>query len=146
MGKPWVILEKLASQKVTEVNRSLNQINLRLAALEQRRSQILVLIAQNKDRLNGKKQSCSMAEVQVVTVFLRNLGAALRGTEQEISEVQEEKERLRLDLTEKLKEKNKMTSLMEREVKKESERLELIGQKQSDEAGIRAHNLKKASG
>ena len=38
MGKPWVILEKLASQKVTEVNRSLNQINLRLAALEQRRS------------------------------------------------------------------------------------------------------------
>ena len=87
MGKPWTILEKLASIKLMELNRSLNEVDARLRALEARRSQILGLVAQNRERLSGKNSSCSMGEVQVITVFLRNLGAALHGTDQEISEV-----------------------------------------------------------
>jgi flagellar biosynthesis chaperone FliJ len=144
MGKPWTILEKLASIKLMELNRSLNEVDARLRALEARRSQILGLVAQNRERLSGKNSSCSMGEVQVITVFLRNLGAALHGTDQEISELEQEKGRISKEFQEKLKEKNKMASLMEREVKKETQKLEIADQKRMNEAGIKIHNLKNA--
>ena len=85
-----------------------------------------------------------MGEVQVITVFLRNLGAALHGTDQEISELEQEKGRISKEFQEKLKEKNKMASLMEREVKKETQKLEIADQKRMNEAGIKIHNLKNA--
>ena len=144
MGKPWTILEKLASIKLMELNRSLNEVDARLRALEALRSQILGLVAQNRERLSWKNSSCSMGEVQVITVFLMNLGAALHGTDQEISEVEQEKGRISKEFQEKLKEKNKMASLMEREVKKETQKLEIADQKRMNEAGIKIHNLKNA--
>ena len=85
-----------------------------------------------------------MVEVQVITVFLRNLGAALHGTDQEISELEQEKGRISKEFQEKLKEKNKMASLMEREVKKETQKLEIADKKRMNEAGIKIHNLKNA--
>ena len=80
----------------------------------------------------------------MITVFLRNLGAALHGTDQEISDVEQEKGRILKEFQEKLKEKNKMASLMEREVKKETQKLEIADQKRMNEAGIKIHNLKNA--
>jgi flagellar export protein FliJ len=143
MKKPWGVMEKLATKRLTELRGSVNKVEAKLADLEARKAQILVLVAQNSERLSGKGQACSMGEVQVVTVFLRNLGLALQGTQLEISALEEEREHLKSQVHEKFKEKKKMSSLIEREEKLEKRKLAHREERELNAAGIQAFLTKK---
>ena len=96
MSRAWKVLGRLAGTKVQEQQQELQKINLALAQLEQRKTQILMLIAENQARLAEKRLGCSMNEIQVITRFITSLGGALQGTQVEM-EIVQQKRKLALD-------------------------------------------------
>ncbi len=142
MTKPWRVLGRLAETKVQERQQELQKINLVLAQLEQRKTQILLLIAENQARLAEKRFGCSMNEIQVITRFITSLGGALQGTHVEM-EIVQQKRKLAMDqLKEARKEGLKMDSLMEREETRRFKEREQKEQKVIDAAAIGLFNRK----
>lgn len=142
MTKPWRVLGRLAETKVQECQQELQKINLVLAQLEQRKTQILLLIAENQARLAEKRLGCSMNEIQVLTRFITSLGGALQGTQVEM-EIVQQKRKLAMDqLKEARKQGLKMDSLMEREETRRFKEREQREQKAIDTAAIGLFNRK----
>ena len=142
MSRAWKVLGRLAGTKVQEQQQELQKINLALAQLEQRKTQILMLIAENQARLAEKRLGCSMNEIQVITRFITSLGGALQGTQVEM-EIVQQKRKLALDkMDEARKEELKMDSLMERDETRRFKERELREQKAMDAAAIGLFNRK----
>ena len=88
MSRAWKVLGRLAETKVQEQQLELQKINVALAQLERRKTQILILIAENQARLAEKRTGCSMNEIQVITRFITSLGGAMQGTQVEMEIIQ----------------------------------------------------------
>jgi flagellar export protein FliJ len=142
MSRAWKVLGRLAETKVQEQQLELQKINLALAQLEQRKTQILMLIAENQARLAEKRMGCSMNEIQVITRFITSLGGAMQGTQVEM-EIVQQKRKLALDkMEEARKEELKMGSLMERDETRRLKERELKEQRAMDAAAIGLFNRK----
>ena len=142
MSRAWKVLGRLAETKVQEQQLELQKINVALAQLERRKTQILILIAENQARLAEKRTGCSMNEIQVITRFITSLGGAMQGTQVEI-EIIQQKRKLALDkLEEARKEELKMGSLMERDETRRFKERELKEQRAMDAAAIGLFNRK----
>ena len=142
MSRAWKVLGRLAETKVQEQRQELQKINLALTQLEQRKTQIMFLIAENQTRLAEKRLGCSMNEIQVVTRFITSLGGALQGTQVEMEIVQQKRNLALEKLEEARKEELKMDSLMEREETRRLKERELKEQKAMDAAAIGLFNRK----
>ena len=142
MSKAWKVLGRLAESKVEEQRQELQKINLALTQLEQRKTQIMFLIAENQARLTEKRKGCSMNEIQVITRFITSLGGALQGTQVEMEIVQQKRNLALEKLEEARKEELKMDSLMEREETRRLKERELKEQKAMDAAAIGLFNRK----
>jgi len=142
MSRAWKVLGRLAETKVQEQRQELQKINLALTQLEQRKTQIMFLIAENQTRLAEKRLGCSMNEIQVVTRFITSLGGALQGTQVEMEIVQQKRNLALEKLEEARKEGLKMDSLMEREETRRLKERELKEQKAMDAAAIGLFNRK----
>jgi flagellar export protein FliJ len=142
MSRAWKVLGRLAETKVQEQRQELQKINLALTQLEQRKTQIMFLIAENQARLAEKRRGCSMNEIQVITRFITSLGGALQGTQVEMEIVQQKRNLALEKLEEARKEELKMDSLMEREETRRLKERELKEQKAMDAAAIGMFNRK----
>ena len=142
MSRAWKVLGRLAETKVQEQRQELQKINLALTQLEQRKTQIMFLIAENQTRLAEKRLGCSMNEIQVITRFITSLGGALQGTQVEMEIVQPKRNLALEKLEEARKEGLKMDSLMEREETRRLKERELKEQKAMDAAAIGLFNRK----
>jgi flagellar export protein FliJ len=142
MSRAWKVLGRLAETKVQEQRQELQKINLALTQLEQRKTQIMFLIAENQTRLAEKRLGCSMNEIQVITRFITSLGGALQGTQVEMEIVQQKRNLALEKLEEARKEGLKMDSLMEREETRRLKERELKEQKAMDAAAIGLFNRK----
>jgi flagellar export protein FliJ len=142
MSRAWKVLGRLAETKVQEQRQELQKINLALTQLEQRKTQIMFLIAENQARLAEKRKGCSMNEIQVITRFITSLGGALQGTQVEMEIVQQKRNLALEKLEEARKEELKMDSLMEREETRRLKERELKEQKAMDAAAIGLFNRK----
>jgi len=142
MSRAWKVLGRLAETKVQEQRQELQKINLALTQLEQRKTQIMFLIAENQTRLAEKRLGCSMNEIQVITRFITSLGGALQGTQVEMEIVQQKRNLALEKLEEARKEGLKMDSLMEREETRRLKERELKEQKAMDAAAIGSFNRK----
>ncbi|MGA1471084.1 MAG: flagellar export protein FliJ [Burkholderiaceae bacterium] len=142
MSRAWKVLGRLAETKVQEQRQELQKINLALTQLEQRKTQIMFLIAENQARLAEKRKGCSMNEIQVITRFITSLGGALQGTQVEMEIVQQKRNLALEKLEEARKEELKMDSLMEREETRRLKERELKEQKAMDAAAIGMFNRK----
>ena len=142
MSRAWKVLGRLAETKVEEQRQELQKINLALTQLEQRKTQIMFLIAENQARLAEKRRGCSMNEIQVITRFITSLGGALQGTQVEMEIVQQKRNLALEKLEEARKEELKMDSLMEREETRRLKERELKEQKAMDAAAIGLFNRK----
>ena len=142
MSRAWKVLGRLAESKVQEQRQELQKINLALTQLEQRKTQIMFLIAENQARLAEKRKGCSMNEIQVITRFITSLGGALQGTQVEMEIVQQKRNLAFEKLEEARKEELKMDSLMEREETRRLKERELKEQKAMDAAAIGLFNRK----
>jgi flagellar export protein FliJ len=142
MSRAWKVLGRLAETKVQEQRQELQKINLALTQLEQRKTQIMFLIAENQARLAEKRKGCSMNEIQVITRFITSLGGALQGTQVEMEIVQQKRNLSLEKLEEARKEELKMDSLMEREETRRLKERELKEQKAMDAASIGMFNRK----
>ena len=142
MSRAWKVLGRLAETKVQEQRQELQKINLALTQLEQRKTQIMFLIAENQARLAEKRKGCSMNEIQVITRFITSLGGALQGTQVEMEIVQQKRNLALKKLEEARKEELKMDSLMEREETRRLKERELKEQKAMDAAAIGLFNRK----
>lgn len=140
MSKAWKVLGRLAENKVQKRRQELQQINQTIQQLEFRKAQILLLMSENRSRLESKKQGCSMSEIQVITRFITNLGGALRGTDQEIEIFTQKKALASKELHLATREEHKMGSLLERDVMRQEKAAQLAEQKQLDAAGIAIFN------
>ena len=140
MSRAWKVLGRLAETKVEEQRQELQKINLALTQLEQRKTQIMFLIAENQARLTEKRKGCSMNEIQVITRFITSLGGALQGTQVEMEIVQQKRNLAFEKLEEARKEELKMDSLMEREETRRLKERELKEQKAMDAAAIALFN------
>lgn len=140
MSKAWKVLGRLAENKVQKRRQELQQINQAIQQLEFRKAQILLLMSENRSRLESKKQGCSMSEIQVITRFITNLGGALRGTDQEIEIFTQKKVLASKELHLATREEQKMDSLLERDVMRQEKAAQLAEQKQLDAAGIAIFN------
>jgi flagellar export protein FliJ len=142
MSRAWKVLGRLAESKVEECRQELQQVNSAISQLESRKSQIVLLIAENQARLSAKKKGCSMSEIQVITRFITNLGMALRGTEVEIDTFDKKRASIASQLAEAKREGQKMESLLERDEARRKKARELREQKVMDAAAITLFNQK----
>lgn len=128
MSKVWKVLGRLAESKVEEYRQELQQVNSAISQLESRKSQILLLMAENQARLTTKKKGCSMSEIQVITRFITNLGMALRGTEVEIDTLDKKRASIVSQLTE-AKERSRKWNLCSKEMRLDERRREKCASK-----------------
>ena len=138
--KAWKVLSQLAETRVGEARRMLQQVDQALALTQGRKNQILALMAENQARLMRQTGGQTMADIQVITIFLSNLGLALRGTDEELHKLIRHREQLVEKFNTARKEEQKMESLIERDATRQEKAASIREQKAMDAAAISAFN------
>lgn len=138
--KAWKVLSQLAETRVEEARRMLQQVDQAIGQAQARKAQVLALMAENQARLMRQTGGQTMADIQVITVFLSNLGMALRGTDEELHKLTRYREELVEKFNRARKEEQKMESLIERDATRQEKAAAIREQKSMDAAAISQFN------